>query len=89
MKRTGRKQEWSIALFAFGVLVFFAPLLSIFDSEEFVFGMPVSNLYLFGTWAAVIVAIAVGAKPRRRTSPEPPSRLAGIAGLPPRDPEDA
>ena len=87
MKRTGRKQEWSIALFAFGLLIFFPPLLSIFDSEEFVFGLPVSYLYLFGTWAAVIVAIAVGAKPRRRIPTEPPSRLAGTGGLPPRDRE--
>ena len=84
MKRTGRKQEWSIALFASGVLVFFPPLLSIFDSEEFVLGLPISYLYLFGMWAVIIAAIAIGAKPRRRRAGEGPPRPGAPGPLPPR-----
>ena len=85
MKRTGRKQEWSIALFAFGLLVFFPPLLSIFDSDSFVAGLPVSYLYLFGAWGLVILAIAIGAKPRKRVDPNQPDEFTGPSLIPDQD----
>jgi len=62
MKRTGRKREWSIALFCAGLLFFFPPILSIFDKPVLVFGLPLAYIVLYGFWALVIIAIAYGAR---------------------------
>ncbi|USG62249.1 hypothetical protein NBZ79_04565 [Sneathiella marina] len=74
MIRTGRKKEWSILLFVACLIIFMPPVLSIFDESDLVFGIPMSFLYLFGSWAGVILFTAIGA--RRRTlmknAPEQP-----------------
>ncbi len=62
MKRTGRKKEWSVALFCVAFLVFFPPILSIFDKPVLLFGLPVAYIVLFGFWAVVIAAVAYGAR---------------------------
>ncbi len=72
MKRTGRKKEWSIALFGFSLLVFFPPILSIFDKPILTGGIPLQYLFLFGIWLFVIIAMAIGA--RRR---QPPTEVEG------------
>jgi hypothetical protein len=64
MVRTGRKKEWSILLFVACLIIFMPPVLSIFDKSYLVFGIPVSYLYLFGSWAAVIIFTALGARRR-------------------------
>ena len=64
MKRTGRKKEWSIALFCFGLMAFFPPILSLFDRPVLVGGFPLMYLFLFGTWGVVILAVALSAKKR-------------------------
>ncbi len=69
MKRTGRKKEWSIALFGFSLLAFFPPVLSIFDKPILISGIPLTFMFLFGVWASVIVAMAVGAR-RRQSMPQ-------------------
>lgn len=63
MKRTGRKQEWSLTLFAFGVLMFLPPIIGIYDRPYVVLGLPIAYLILFGVWAFLIVAIFIGARP--------------------------
>ena len=63
MKRSGRKQEWSLTMFAFGVLVFFPPVLSLFDKPYMVLGLPLSYLVLFGVWGLIIFGIWLGARP--------------------------
>ncbi|RED50797.1 hypothetical protein [Aestuariispira insulae] len=65
MKRTGRKKEWSITLFCFGLLAFFPPILELFDRPLLVGGFPLSYLFLFGVWAIIILAVAISAKKRR------------------------
>ncbi|MEH6544936.1 MAG: hypothetical protein V7701_00805 [Sneathiella sp.] len=74
MIRTGRKKEWSILLFVACLIIFMPPVLSIFDESDLVFGIPMSFLYLFGSWGGVILFTALGA--RRRTigkgTPEQP-----------------
>ncbi|PHQ71057.1 MAG: hypothetical protein COB93_04030 [Sneathiella sp.] len=67
MNRTGRKKEWSILLFVVCLIAFVPPVLTIFDKPGLVFGIPLSILYLFGTWSAVIIFTAIGA---HRRSPE-------------------
>lgn len=64
MVRTGRKKEWSILLFAACLIIFMPPVLSIFDESDLVFGIPMSFLYLFGSWAGVIIFTALGARRR-------------------------
>ncbi len=58
MNRTGRKKEWSIALFCAGLLFLFPPILTIFDKSDFVFGLPLTYVVLYGFWALVIAAVA-------------------------------
>ena len=64
MKRTGRKKEWSVALFCVSFLVLFPPVLSIFNKPVLVFGMPVAYVVLFGVWGLIILAVAYGARRR-------------------------
>jgi len=63
MKRSGRKQEWSLTMFAFGVLVFFPPLVGLFDKPYVVLGLPLTYLILFGAWGLIIFGIWLGARP--------------------------
>jgi len=63
MKRSGRKQEWSLAMFAFGVLVFFPPLVGLFDKPFVVLGLALTYLILFGAWGLIIFGIWLGARP--------------------------
>lgn len=62
MKRSGRKKEWSVALFCGGLLFLFPPILSIFDKPTFVWGLPVAYVVLYGFWGLVIAAVAYGAR---------------------------
>ena len=63
MRRSGRKKEWSVALFGIGALAFFPPLLRLYDKPDYVFGIPVSYLVIFGAWALIIYAVARNAAP--------------------------
>ena len=62
MKRSGRKAEWSVALFCAALLFFLPPILSIFDKPAFVFGLPLTYIVLYGAWGLVIAAVAYGAR---------------------------
>ncbi|MCP5366563.1 MAG: hypothetical protein H6907_04715 [Hyphomicrobiales bacterium] len=65
MKRAGRKTEWSVTLFCFGLLAFTPPIMTMFDRPVMVLGLPLMYLVMFGVWAAVILAIGVGARRSR------------------------
>ena len=58
MSNPGRTAERTLALFLFGLLIFNPPLLSIFDRNALVFGMPLLYVYLFLAWGLMIVLIA-------------------------------
>ena len=62
MKRSGRKTEWSVALFCAALLFFLPPILSIFDKPTFVFGLPLAYIVLYGVWGLVIAAVAYGTR---------------------------
>jgi hypothetical protein len=47
-----------VAIFVLGLLLFAPPLLSLFDRNAFVAGVPLLWLYLFGVWALIIGLVA-------------------------------
>ena len=63
MKRTGRKQEWSLAIFAVGGMVFFPPMVGLIDKPTLILGLPVAYVLMFGVWALMILGIWLGARP--------------------------
>ncbi len=56
MKR--RRQAQLIALFCLGWLLFSFPLLSLWDRDLVVFGLPLFPAGLFACWALLIVLLA-------------------------------
>jgi hypothetical protein len=48
-----------VAVFALGCLLFFYPLLSLFNIGGTVFGIPVLYAYLFSAWGLLIVLMIV------------------------------
>ena len=48
-----------MALFLLGCLLFFYPLLSLFNTARTVLGVPMLYAYLFAAWAALIVLMAL------------------------------
>ncbi len=63
MKRTGRKQEWSLTIFAVGGMVFFPPVVGLIDKPTLVLGLPLAYVVMFGVWALIILGIWLGARP--------------------------
>ena len=53
-----------LALFLFGFLALNPPLLSVFDSDGFIMGLPLLYFYLFASWVALIVLMALGMESR-------------------------
>ncbi|PHS74204.1 MAG: hypothetical protein COB59_12245 [Rhodospirillaceae bacterium] len=78
MKRQGRKKEWSVVLFCAALLLFMPPILPIFDKPDLIFGLPITFVVLFGTWAVVIFFVAVGA--RQKKSPTQINKDANADG---------
>lgn len=52
--RNSATRDRLIAVFLLGLLVFSPPLLSIFDAETLVLGIPLLFLYLFGAWIGLV-----------------------------------
>lgn len=55
----GATIESLVFLFLLGLLLFNAPVLSIFNVPDYVLGIPVLYLYLFTVWAALIALMAL------------------------------
>jgi len=47
-----------VIVFLLGLLLFFSPVLRLFDREELLLGLPVLYVYLFGAWFFLIAAMA-------------------------------
>ncbi|MCF8053075.1 MAG: hypothetical protein K9L59_17695 [Desulfobacterales bacterium] len=54
-----------IGIFLLGVVLFNYPVLSLFDREIFLSGIPILYLYLFGVWALLILLTAMVTGSRR------------------------
>jgi hypothetical protein len=57
------------ALAALGWLLFTDPLLGLFSRAALVLGVPLLYAYLFGSWAAIVLLIALVAERRRGDPP--------------------
>ena len=60
------KNRRLVALFLLGCLLFNYPLLYLFNVGEAVFGVPLSYVYIFIAWAALIVLMALVVERRSR-----------------------
>lgn len=58
MHRSLLLRQRMIGLFLLGVLLLYSPLLSVFDTDTELLGIPVVYIYLFSTWVALIALIA-------------------------------
>ena len=57
MHRSTLTRQRLVLVFLAGVLLFFSPILSLFDRQVAWLGVPVLYLYLFGAWAFLIAAV--------------------------------
>ncbi len=48
-----------MAVFLVGVMLFYSPLIALFEGSATLFGIPVLYFYLFGVWALVIASAAM------------------------------
>ena len=55
------------ALFLLGCLLFNYPILSLFNLDSFLFGIPLLYLYMFVVWTVLIVMIVFVTRPREKT----------------------
>ena len=58
MHRSTLTRQRLVLVFLAGVLLFFSPILSLFDRQVVWLGVPVLYLYLFGAWALLIAVTA-------------------------------
>ena len=58
MHRALLLRQRMIGLFLLGVLLLYSPLLSLFDTDAELIGIPVIYIYLFSTWVVLIALIA-------------------------------
>lgn len=72
MIRMHRKKEASIVLLCFFLLVFFPPILGIYNRVDLVGGIPVAYMVLYGAWLSLIVLIAMSARRKIDPVPSPP-----------------
>ncbi|MGI9523794.1 MAG: hypothetical protein ACR2PG_19350 [Hyphomicrobiaceae bacterium] len=85
MNRRYPSKEKLAALFLLAVLLFNPPLILIFDSPATAAGIPVLYVYLFVSWALLIVLCALISE--LSFSPEPDDRSTDASGFG-RDPSD-
>jgi len=65
MTSLAAKARRLIGIFLLGVVLFNYPVLSLFDREIFLSGIPILYLYLFGVWALLILLTAMVTASRR------------------------
>ena len=58
----------ALALSAAGLVLFNFPLLTVWDRDVTIFGLPLLPVALFGIWGALIVALAIASE----RGPSPP-----------------
>lgn len=59
MTRDQIKNKRLVGLFLLGWVVFNFPILSLFDLDRMIFGIPLFYVYIFGAWALLIVLMAL------------------------------
>jgi hypothetical protein len=59
MSKPGIKGQRLAALFLLGCLLFNYPLLSLFNRDGEIFGIPILYAYIFAAWAGLIALLAL------------------------------
>ena len=67
MNDSHRKGARLVAIGMMGLLLLNYPFLAVFNVPSRVFGIPVVYAYLFATWSALILAMALVADSREKT----------------------
>lgn len=65
------KNKRLFCLFLLGCLIFNYPIISLFNHDIFVFGIPILFVYLFCSWALIIIAMIFITRinPKMQTKP--------------------
>ena len=71
MTPKARKNKRLVGLFLLGCILFNYPLLSLFNLETTIFGVPLVFFYVFTGWALLILLAAIATKTRRHASTKP------------------
>jgi hypothetical protein len=69
-----RRRERLVVVAIFGFLALNFPMLSVFDLEHIVFGIPVFYWYLFGVWFGFLITVALIMECRTRSGDSPEHR---------------
>jgi len=75
MTRDSRKNKRLVTLFLFGFVLLNYPILSLFNLEIIIFGLPLLYVYIFGTWSLLIVLTAAVTVGRSRESKDNSRKL--------------
>ena len=58
MRRSEIEQQWLVAAFILGAVLFNYPILSLFNASASVLGIPVLYVFIFAAWAFIICLVA-------------------------------
>jgi hypothetical protein len=74
MTPRARKNKRLVGLFLLGWALFNYPLLSLFNLETMIFGVPLLFFYVFIGWTLLILLAAIATKTRSRPPSKPDSK---------------
>lgn len=66
MNRPTKTRQRLAGVFLLGLLLLFSPVLTLFDRAKEWMGVPVSYVYIFGVWLALILLAAWTVEDRKR-----------------------
>lgn len=75
MIRANRRKEAAVVLFGFFLLLFFPPVLGLYNLPHIVFGVPVAFAVLYGAWFLFVALIALSARRGKKGRAPSPSRV--------------
>ena len=58
MRNPEIEQQWLVATFILGAVLFNYPILSLFNTQASVFGIPLLYVFIFVAWACMICLVA-------------------------------
>ncbi len=58
MRRITFIKQRLVAVFLFGVLLLYSPIISLFDNDRLWFGVPILYFYLFTVWSILVTLMA-------------------------------
>ena len=74
MTPKARKNKRLVGLFLLGCILFNYPLLSLFNLETMILGIPLLFFYIFTAWALLILLAAIATRVRWRSPSKPDNK---------------